>query len=536
MKTPAALIIVTLLLTSQPAEAQCPELAFLQGTPSDNFGWDVALEGDTAVVGARYDHTAGNRAGAVYVYARTPGGWVEEAKLIAGDPSSDLRLGQSVTLEGDTLAAAATNAAYVFTRSGTSWTQRAKLAANGSGGVYPGGSIALDGDTLLIGAESDSSVVPVGGAAYVYRGAGSTWQLEATLRASDQAGWDNFGASVDLEAGLAVIGARQDDTAGGANSGSLYVFERAGTTWTETAHLYGSAEMNGAFLGTSVNVEGNTIVAGAPHHGGINSYRGTAYVFHRSGNVWTEQAHLVRGVISNGDRFGHHVSLVGDTVAIGAPHDTFGADAGRVHVFRRSGTTWSEGSWFTGSLVDGNDWFGGAVSLTASGEVLVGAYLDEGVAGFGGAAYVSFLPAPTASYCSAGVSASGCQATLSTSGVASASAPSGFDLVAANVEGAKDGIFFFGTNGRQANPWGNGTSFQCVVPPVKRGGLLTASGTSGLCDGAFTQDLNARWTALPTQNPGAGAIVQAQLWYRDPLNTSNQTTSFSDAIEFGLCP
>ena len=139
-------------------------------------------------------------------------------------------------------------------------------------------------------------------------------------------------------------------------------------------------------------------------------------------------------------------------------------------------------------------------------------------------------------YCTAGLSASGCQATLSASGTPSASAASGFSLLAANVEGAKDGLFFFGANGRQANAWGNGTSFQCVVPPVKRGGLLASTGTAGACDGAFTQDLNARWTARPFQNPGSGATVQAQLWHRDPMSTSNQTTTLSDAIEFTVRP
>jgi len=78
-----------------------------------------------------------------------------------------------------------------------------------------------------------------------------------------------------------------------------------------------------------------------------------------------------------------------------------------------------------------------------------------------------------------------------------------------------------------------------VAPPVKRGGLLPGSGTVGLCDGTFQQDLNALWCPLctrPNANPGAGAVVQAQLWYRDPQNTSNQTTSLSDAIEFPVGP
>ena len=145
-------------------------------------------------------------------------------------------------------------------------------------------------------------------------------------------------------------------------------------------------------------------------------------------------------------------------------------------------------------------------------------------------------PLGPVSYCTAGTSASGCQASLTATGTPSATAASGFDLVASSVEGAKDGLFFFGTTGRQANSWGNGSSYQCVTPPVKRAGLLLGSGTVGLCDGSFLQDLNARWTARPPQNPGAGAIVQAQLWYRDPFNTSNQTTSLSNAIEFVVGP
>ena len=144
-------------------------------------------------------------------------------------------------------------------------------------------------------------------------------------------------------------------------------------------------------------------------------------------------------------------------------------------------------------------------------------------------------PLPEA-YCTAGTSSSGCTAQLAATGTASATAAAGFDLVAAGVEGGKDGLFFFGTNGRQANPWGNGTSYQCVVPPVKRAGLLNAVGTPGLCNGSFSQDLNALWTAKPAKNPGAGSVVQAQLWYRDPFNTSNQTTSLSDALEFCVAP
>ena len=107
------------------------------------------------------------------------------------------------------------------------------------------------------------------------------------------------------------------------------------------------------------------------------------------------------------------------------------------------------------------------------------------------------------SYCTAGISASGCQASIGSSGTPSASAPSGFSLIIGGVEGQKDGLFFFGTNGRQGNPWGNGTSYQCVVPPVKRTPLIAGVGTIGTCDGTFSYDLNAHWTpsrrTIPTR-------------------------------------
>jgi hypothetical protein len=139
-------------------------------------------------------------------------------------------------------------------------------------------------------------------------------------------------------------------------------------------------------------------------------------------------------------------------------------------------------------------------------------------------------------YCTPGTSASGCQATLSAVGTPSATAPSGFTVTASTVEGLKDGLFFFGTSGQQANSWGSGTSFQCVVPPTIRTGTLTATGTLGACDGSVSRDMNATWAAVPAKNPGSGALVQLQFWYRDPQNTSNQTTSLSDAVEFTVQP
>ena len=177
-------------------------------------------------------------------------------------------------------------------------------------------------------------------------------------------------------------------------------------------------------------------------------------------------------------------------------------------------------------------------------KILAGLTYAENYYNFGGIARAQMnlmcqKDPPATSYCTAGTSANGCRTRMSAIGAPSATAPVGFRLQAAGAPGLRNGIFFFGINGQQAKPWGNGSSFQCVVPPVSRAGLMVGEGSAQLCNGSFTRDLNARWCPTcpkASQNPGAGAVVDAQLWYRDPNNTSNQVTSLSDAIEFAVGP
>jgi hypothetical protein len=184
-----------------------------------------------------------------------------------------------------------------------------------------------------------------------------------------------------------------------------------------------------------------------------------------------------------------------------------------------------------------NDWlFGGPNSLEDPGGDPVETILIQTLTSPGG--YASCTP-PVVSYCTPGTSASGCQALLSASGVPSAAAGSGFVVSAPNAEGSKKGVFYFGVNGRQALPWGTGSSFSCVVPPVVRTDILASGGSVGQCNGTFSVDLNALWCSscpMPGVNPGVGTVVQTQLWYRDPLNPSGTTTSLSDALEFTLTP
>jgi hypothetical protein len=149
---------------------------------------------------------------------------------------------------------------------------------------------------------------------------------------------------------------------------------------------------------------------------------------------------------------------------------------------------------------------------------------------------VSFKEVEYASYCTSGVSANGCNAVLLASGRSSATAPNGFDLIA-TADGNRFGLFYYGTAPKfPPTAVGTSSSYLCVQPPVRRTALIKSTGAAGACNGVFKDDLNQRWTAKPLHNPGAGAAVYAQLWYRDPTNTSNQVSNRSNAIWFCVGP
>jgi hypothetical protein len=461
--------------------------------------------------------------------------WTEQQKLL-GDPVASAQFGCSVALSGDTVVVGAFNeavggAAYVFVRSGTTWSLEQKLtASNATIADRFGYSVAVSGETVVVGAYQAGSGANENGAAYVFVRNGTTWTEQQMLQGSDSEESSEFASSVSLSGDTALIGSH-----GKGVGGAAYVFVRSGTTWTERQQLTASDPALGEQFGWSVALSGETALIGAPRDDHPSLFEtGAAYVFVRNGSNWTEQQKLTASNPESADYFGQAVALSGNLAIIGAPNKD---PDGAAYLFVRSGTTWSEEEQPGPSDPENAGLFGGSAAISGS-TALVGAEQSNGghmIAG--GAAHAYGLSQEPQPYCTAGTSASGCQAQLSATGTASATALSGFTRSAATVEGQKDGLFFFGTNGQQANSWGNSTSFQCVVPPVIRTSLLTGTGTAGLCDGVFSLDMNTVWTNQPAKNPGAAAVVQAQLWYRDPFNTANnQATSMSDAIEFTMAP
>ena len=520
------------------------KLTASDGEGSDSFGSEVAISGDTAVIGVYEDDAY---AGSAYVFVRSGTTWTEQQKLIASDAMTEDFFGSAVAVSGDTVMVGApgddhpggtdAGSVYVFVRNGTTWSEQQRLVASDAEPTDNFGvSVAFAGDTAVVGAnQSDSQA----GSAYVFVRSGAAWTEEQKLVASDPGSLEWFGFSVDLFGETILVGAVFDDHPGAMSAGSAYVFVRLGATWTQQQKLVAGDPQASDHFGGSVALWEDTAVIGASgddNSGGSNA--GSAYVFVRSGTTWTEQQKLLASDATTLNQLGTDVCVAGDLAVVGASSG-LATEAGSAYLFVRSGTTWQEMAKLTASDGEGGDLLGYAVALSGDTTV-VGAPSDDNAGGAAaGSAYVFRLSPASVTYCTAGTSASGCQALLSSAGVASASASSGFDLLAAGVEGARDGLYFFGTNGQQANLWGNGTSYQCVAPPVKRAGSLPGIGTVGQCDGSFSQDLNALWCPTcpkPHKNPGAGAVVQAQLWYRDPLNTSNQDTSLADALEFCLVP
>jgi len=294
---------------------------------NDNFGYSVAVSGDTAVIGARSEDTGGSTAGAAYVFTRSGGAWVEQAKLMASDAVDGDYFGWSVAVSGDTAVIGARSedtggsdagAAYVFTRSGGAWVEQAKLmASDAQSSDYFGYSVAVSGDTAVIGARYEATGGSYAGAAYVFTRSGGSWTQQAKLMASDAQANDNFGYSVAVSGDTAVIGARSEDT-GGSNAGAVYVFTRSGGSWTQQAKLMASDAQANDNFGYSVAVSGDTAVIGARSEDTGGTAAGAAYVFTRTGGSWTQQAKLMASDAQANDNFGYSVAVSGDTAVIGA--------------------------------------------------------------------------------------------------------------------------------------------------------------------------------------------------------------------------
>jgi hypothetical protein len=373
---------------------QTAQIGASDGDTDDLFGISVARDGDTVLIGVNQADIDGNMdQGAAYVFtAFGNNSWAQEAKLTADDGAADDLFGFAVALDGDTALIGAyqadndgnsnQGAAYVFTRSGVFWSQFEKLVAdNGAAGDAFGYAVALDGSTALIGAPSEDINGNVDqGAAYVFSNNGGSWSQQARLVTADTVAGDAFGRAVALDGSTALIGAPFEDIGFDQNQGAAYVFTKNNGSWSQQARLvtsFGSADDE---FGGAVALDGDTALIGA-HLVDVNgnSNQGAAYVYTRSGGSWSQQDVLSAVGGAAGDRFGRAVAVEGDTALIGAPRTDINGNGnqGAAYVFIREDENWSQQSKLTDWAVgESGDRFGRSVALDGN-TAMVGAIYSE---------------------------------------------------------------------------------------------------------------------------------------------------------------
>jgi hypothetical protein len=338
---------------------------------SDWFGWAVAIDGDTAVVGAWEDGGQGKDQGGgigegpglVNIFTRQENEWAKQEKFNADDSKSKDRFGNAVSLSGDLLAVGAplhdgtaedAGAAYIFERNNDRWKQTAKLTPSDPAEKDRfGWDVAIDKDVVIVGSPLDDDAGSKSGSAYIFvRNADGSWTEQAKLKSSDLAKGDQLGNTVDITrpsvAAYAIVGAHFDDDAGD-KSGSAYIFMRdqAGA-WAEQKKLTASDAEKRDQFGIDVAIDVNRAIVGANQTDQAPRWAdtGSAYAFLRVGTDWVEQIRVDAKNVGKGiggdpltgkgrDEFGYAVALEGDFALVGARYDDFDAisDAGTVYIY-----------------------------------------------------------------------------------------------------------------------------------------------------------------------------------------------------------
>jgi len=310
----------------------------------DIFGASVSMSGNLVIVGAPFDDDS---AGKAYIYRRAGLAIVEEEAILTADPRHPLE---------------------AF-----------------------GGSVSISGNTAVVGARFDDDRARDAGAAYVFEKIDGTWRRTAKLTAPDAAIEDHFGAAVSISGNTIAIGAPDDDD-NGRNSGSVYIFVRAGDRWSLLTKLAPRSTREGDFFGLSLHLKQNRLIIGAPfaNAGVPGDDVGETYIYERIGNAWRLGAHLENPDLEQNGHFGLSVSIDGNRAIIGAPGNREGR--GRAYIVRRSTvfdiTLWLPEDTLMASDGERDDNFGSSVSI--DGDLVVVGAPDARIPGHIGAgvAYV----------------------------------------------------------------------------------------------------------------------------------------------------
>jgi LPXTG-site transpeptidase (sortase) family protein len=332
------------------------------------------------------------------VFAQGVVSWGQLIKLTAIDGVADDHFGSTVAMSGDTLVigadwdddkGASSGSVYVFERSGGVWVLSAKFTAfDGDANDYFGYSVAVDGNIVAVGAYFDDDNGTSSGSVYVFEKSAFNWVLTEKLTASDAAARDNFGNAVAVSDGAIVVGAYYDDD-NDTNSGSVYVFEKSGGFWQETGKLIASDGSRFDYFGYAVAVSDSVLAVGAQGVADKGSRSGAVYVFEKSGGIWTEREKLLADDGVANDYLGYAVAVSGNRILGGAYGvDANGSMSGAAYLFEKSGGgSWQQIEKLMADDGAAGDGFGSTVTISGD-DVAMGAEGDDDGGSGAGSVYV----------------------------------------------------------------------------------------------------------------------------------------------------
>ena len=409
LASPAMLSLAAIGFGVSHAAAQvCTVVETLKWTPPANtglFGSAAAISGSRAIVGAKY--FANDTPGTAFIFNFDGKNWTLAQILTPSDTqyNGNFNFGQSVAADGDYVVIGSPNntslqfaagAAYVFHFDGSTWSQQAKLVPSDIQFFdHFGISVAIAGETIIVGSYQDDDQGNNAGSAYVFQFDGTNWVQQQKLLPSDGAASQQFGYSVAMDGNAAVIG--RLPTGANPNAGAAYVFRNNGSGWVQEQKLVPSDGASGDSFGIAVAISNNDVVIGSPGHDQPLSNAGAAYVFHFDGTTWSQIQELAASDPGVGDAFGSAVGIDGDAISVGAPLDDvpfsqvhpITPDAGSAYLFRLERGTWIVDHWNRAHYVENdptimfnpnmNDKLGSSIAI-GSGIVLACAPGDIGPA------------------------------------------------------------------------------------------------------------------------------------------------------------
>jgi FG-GAP repeat len=530
------------------------------GTSSAYFGDTVQLLPGWAICAAPNDHTVQFWSGAVYVFQDTPTGWKMTQKLKAPEPEQDAYFGTGLAADGEWMVVTCPNddlpgfvnkgSAEVYHLENGVWVHTQTILASDFTAPYQtafGTCAAVQGDRMLIGAALDGEAANTAGAVYVFERSGSTWREVAKLHASDPHPYDEFGHALNLDGDTLVVGAwMQFSTV--SNRGAAYVFERAGGSWVETQKLASDHPTDWDYFGTSVAIDGDTILVGSNHDHGSLSNQGAAFVFERQAPGWTLTQELLAGDPSNFAFFGRRVDLAGDLALACSHFDAdLGVASGSAYLFRRlSGGTWLQVEKLLAPDAAADRQFGSDVALCGT-RALVGSRCDSNLAFCAGSAYVLDLApdsvqygsCPTQGPCGNDDDFGGCLNSTGQGGVLSAAGSSSVSADDLRLEARwlpvnKNALLIMGGLATTA-PFADGQL--CVASGglgVWRFNPPRSTGAQGF---VLYEPVVGLSNALP---PGghiqSGQIWHFQVWYRDPAGPCAHGSNLTNAVRVMFGP